>query len=117
MVLQRYGGDRSLGVAFAARQVKLSDNRRPNSGTSRIDKDLPVSSLRTMLQSEKIAASTHCGRVRQGAAAQVSLLSAPEQVQGQHNEARHTCTPEFAISVTWQLIVYQIILFILFFYY
>lgn len=64
MVLQRYGGARSLGIAFATKQVGLSDNRRPNSGTSRIDEELSVSSMRAMLQSEEIATSTYCSRVR-----------------------------------------------------
>lgn len=100
MVLQRYGGDRSLGIASAAKQVGLSNDRRANSDTNWIVEDFPVSSLRSMLQSEEIVASSYRGRVRQGAEAQVPLLPAPEQVQGQHNEARHTCTPEFAISFT-----------------
>lgn len=80
MVLQRYERDRSLGVASAGKQVGLSNNRRPNSGTNWIDEDFPVSSLRAMLQGEEIVTSSYRGRVRQGAEAQVPLLPAPEQV-------------------------------------
>lgn len=80
MVLQRHGGARSLGITSAAKQIGLSDNRRPNSGASRIDEELLMSSLRAMLQSEEIAASTYRSRMRQGAETQVPLLPAPEQV-------------------------------------
>lgn len=114
MALWHYGGGRSLGVTFGGKEVGLSDNRRSNIGTGWTDEEfphLPLSSLWAMLQGEEIVASTYCCRMRQGAEAQMPLLPAPEQVQGQHNEARHTCTPEFTIPVT-QLIVCRTILFI-----
>jgi len=100
VALQRCEGHQFLDIASAAKQVGLLDNRRPNSGASRTDEELLVSSLRTMLQGEEITASTHRGRVRQGAEAQVPVLRAPEQVQGQHNEARHTCTSAFTVPVS-----------------
>lgn len=46
--------------------------------------------------------------MRQGAEAQVPLLQAPDQVQGQHNEAHCTCTPAFAVPTSQRLIVWRI---------
>lgn len=52
-----------------------------------------------MLQGQEVTAPAHHGGVRQGAHAQVSLLSASQQVQDQHIEARHPYSSESTVSV------------------
>ncbi|XP_014474810.1 PREDICTED: uncharacterized protein LOC106744490 [Dinoponera quadriceps] len=85
-------GDRSLGVDRAAEQVGLASGRADAEG-------LWVSSLRPVLQSQEVTASAHHDRVRQGTEAQMSLLLAPQQVQGQHIETRDAHSSESAVPV------------------
>lgn len=88
----RYRGrDRLRDDHPAAGRARLPAGRVNEGG-------LPVSSLQPRLQDQEILAPASDYRVRQAAAAQVSLLPSLQQVQSRHTEARHARTPGPAAS-------------------
>ncbi|KAG7205729.1 hypothetical protein KM043_007678 [Ampulex compressa] len=93
MEFPRFGNLRPRGAARPKRGQSRLERFHPDLGR------LPLSTLQSLLQGQEVPQAPHHDRVWESAQAQVSLLPALQQVQGEHIEARHAHPSEPSVSV------------------